>query len=482
MREAEFNAIYEELTPRQRKVVQAFLAGETDEGIATSLYVEAATVRRHLANICKEFGLSNPEGEHYSYRDELIKLFARYRPETVNPRLIGGQGSFQPDLERRSMNGRGNHGGIAPTGVRGSAPTKNQCFGDYWTDALEFPGSPLPVESPFYVKRSPIEERCAREILKPGALIRIRAPKRMGKTSLLNRIVADAKTLGYHALRLDLRQAEEQFLTSLDTFLQWFCVNVSRKLELPPELDDYWDERFGSIVSCTTYFQSHLLGQLNNCLLLGLDEVDWLFEASKIAQGFFALLRSWHEEANNLEIWQQLRLVVVHSTEVYIPLNINQSPFNVGLPIRLSELTPEQVQELAQQYGIRWSASSEVERLTAMVGGHPYLVQLALYHLHSGEMTLDELLQTAPTQAGIYGNDLRRHWQTLQGHPELMAALKSAICCKQQRFAIEAQTTGVQLEPTLAYKLESMGLVQLRGNEARVSCELYRQYFRNCLL
>ncbi len=435
MREAEFNAIYEELTPRQRKVVQAFLAGETDEGIATSLYVEAATVRRHLANICKEFGLSNPEGEHYSYRDELIKLFARYRPKTVNPRLIGGQRSFQPDLE--------------------------------------FPGSPLPLESPFYVKRSPIEERCAREILKPGALIRIRAPKRMGKTSLLNRIVADAKTLGYHALRLDLRQAEEQFLTSLDTFLQWFCVNVSRKLELPPQLDDYWDERFGSIVSCTTYFQSHLLGQLNNCLLLALDEVDWLFEASKIAQGFFALLRSWHEEANNLEIWQQLRLVVVHSTEVYIPLNINQSPFNVGLPIRLPELTPEQVQELARQYGIRWSASSEVERLTAMVGGHPYLVQLALYHLHSGEMALDELLQTAPTQAGIYGNDLRRHWQTLQGHPELMAALKSAI---------EAETTGVQLKPTLAYKLESMGLVQLQGNEVRVSCELYRQYFRNCLL
>lgn len=435
MREAEFNAIYEDLTPRQRKVVQAFLAGETDEGIATSFYVEAATVRRHLANICKEFGLSNPEGEHYSRRDELIDLFARYRPEMVNLRLSSGQRSRSPDVE--------------------------------------FPGSPLPLESPFYVKRSPIEERCAREILKPGALIRIRAPKRMGKTSLLNRIVADAKTLGYHALRLDLRQAEEQFLTSLDTFLQWFCVNVSRKLELPPQLDDYWDERFGSIVSCTTYFQSHLLGQLNNCLLLGLDEVDWLFEASKIAQGFFALLRSWHEEANNLEIWQQLRLVVVHSTEVYIPLNINQSPFNVGLPIRLPELTPEQVQGLARQYGIRWSASSEVERLTAMVGGHPYLVQLALYHLHSGEMTLDELLQTAPTQAGIYGNDLRRHWQTLQGHPELMAALKSAI---------EAETTGVQLEPTLAYKLESMGLVQLQGNEARVSCELYRQYFRNCLL
>jgi hypothetical protein len=400
------------------------------------MHVEAATVRRHLANICKEFGLSNQEGEHYSYREKLIDLFAQYRPETVNPRLLGGQRWRSTDLE--------------------------------------FPGSPLAPESPFYVKRPPTEERCAREILKPGALIRIRAPQRMGKTSLLNRIVADAKTAGYRALRLDLRQAEEQFLTSLDTFLQWFCLNVSRKLELLPQLDDYWDsDRFGSLVSCTTYFQSHLLGQLNNSLLLGLDEVDWLFEAPKIAREFFALLRSWHEEANNLEIWQQLRLVVVHSTEVYIPLNINQSPFNVGLPIRLPELTAEQVQGLARQYGIRWSATAEVERLTAMVGGHPYLVQLALYHLHSEEMALDELLQSSPTQAGIYGNYLRRHWQRLQGHPELMAALKTVI---------EAQTTGVQLEPTLAYKLESMGLVQLRGNEVRVSCELYRHYFGNCLL
>lgn len=435
MREAKFNAIFEELTPKQRKVLQGFLAGKTDEGIAASLYLEAATIRRHLANICKEFGLSNPEGEHYSRRDELIKLFAQHRPEMVNPRLVNPQGWRPPDPE--------------------------------------FPGSPVAPESSFYVERPPIEERCAREILKPGALIRIRAPQRMGKTSLLNRIVANAKTAGYRTVRLNLRQAEEQFLTSLDAFLQWFCINVSHKLDLPPQLDDYWDsQRFGSIVSCTTYFQTHLLGQLSHCLLLGLDEVDWLFEAPKIAQGFFALLRSWHEEANNLEVWQQLRLVVVHSTEVYIPLNINQSPFNVGLPVRLPELTLEQVLSLARGYGLRWSASPEAERLTAMVGGHPYLVQLALYHLQCGEMTLDELLHAAPTQAGIYGNYLRRHWQTLQGHPELMAALKTTI---------EAETAGVQLEPTLAYKLESMGLVQLQGNQVRVSCELYRRYFRDRL-
>lgn len=428
MREANFNASFEELTPRQRKVLQGFLAGETDEAIATTLYVEPSTIRRHLANICKEFGLSNLEGEHYSRRDELVELFTRYKPEVVSPGLVGGKGGRSPDLD--------------------------------------FPGSPLSLESPLYIDRPPVETRCAKEILKPGALIRIRAPKRMGKTSLLNRIMASAKAAGYQALRLNLRQAEEH-LTSLDIFLQWFCITVSHKLNRPVQLEEYWDDRFGSMVSCTTYFQAHILEQLNHRLLLGLDEVDLLFEAPKIAQGFFALLRSWHEEANNLDIWQRLRLVVVHSTEVYIPLNINQSPFNVGLPIRLPKLTIAQVHKLARQCGIYSLSAAEIEKLTALVGGHPYLIQLALYHLQKGD-SLNDLLQTAATQAGIYSNDLRRHWQTLRSQSELLQALKTVI---------EADQAGTQLDPILAYKLESMGLVKLQGNQVSLSCELYQYFF-----
>jgi hypothetical protein len=119
-----------------------------------------------------------------------------------------------------------------------------------------------------------------------------------------------------------------------------FLANVSHKLALPPQLDDYWDsDRFGSIVSSTTYFQAHLLGQLNCCLLLGLDEVDWLFKAPKIPQGFFALLLSLARRSQQSGTLAATAAAGVYSTEVYIPLNINQSPFNVGLPIRLPELT-----------------------------------------------------------------------------------------------------------------------------------------------
>ncbi|HEY9659545.1 MAG TPA: AAA-like domain-containing protein, partial [Allocoleopsis sp.] len=328
---------------------------------------------------------------------------------------------------------------------------------------------------PFYIDRPPIEEQCYAEILKPGALIRLRAPSKMGKTSLKNRVLAYAAAQGYHTVRLNFEQADEAVLNNANQFLRWFCANVSRQLGLEPRLDDYWDEDFGSKVSCTIYFQGYILEKLNSPVVLALEEVNQIFEHAEIAQNFLPLLRSWYEEAKDVEIWQKLRLVVVHSTEIYVPLNLNQSPFNVGLPIRLPEFTLAQVQDLALRHGLAWAdgeaGTARLAPLLEMVGGHPYRVRIALYHLGRQEMTLEQLLAEAPTLAGIYSHRLRYHWTTLQAYPELTAAM-------QQVVGITGQ---VKIAPIPAYKLESMGLIKLKGEGAIPSCELYRLYFRTQL-
>lgn len=79
-------------------------------------------------------------------------------------------------------------------------------------------------------------------------------------------------------------------------------------------------------------------------------------------------------------MWQKLRLIVVDSTEIYVPLQLNQSPFNVGLPIQLAKFSLDQVQQLAQRYGLDWK-DGEARQLMALVGGHLALVDIALYHL-----------------------------------------------------------------------------------------------------
>ena len=336
--------------------------------------------------------------------------------------------------------------------------------------------TPVQFDSPFYIDRPPIESDCYQEILQPGALIRIKAPEKMGKTSLLRRILAHAERHGCRKVYLNLREAETAVWGGLDKFLRWFCANVSRELAVAPKLDDYWaEDLYGSMISCKTYVQTYLLPQLDSPLALGLDNVDRVFEYPEIAQDFLPMLRSWNEEANNLEIWQSLRLVIAHSTDIYIDLDANQSPFNVGWPVQLPGFTLEQAQTLAQVYGLDWTQDAEAHRgaatLMEMVGGHPYLMHLALDALVRQEVSLGELLTQAPTQGGIFGAHLRYLWDTLQTQPDLVAAMTEVV----------SATQGIRLGPTQAYKLESMGLVTVLEDEVKPSCELYRRYFQTRL-
>jgi hypothetical protein len=300
-----------------------------------------------------------------------------------------------------------------------------------------------------------------------GALIRIKAPQKMGKTSLLNRILHHASLQGYAKVRLNLQQADQESLSGINCFLRWFCKSISWKLGLNPNLEAYWDLDAGlAKSSCTRYFEDYLLKQVNTPLVLALDEVDRIFAYLHLAQDFLPLLRVWHEEANESEDWQRLRLVVAHSTEVQLPLNAHQSPFNVGLPIRLQHLQAVQVEDLAHRYGLVWE-SHQTEQLMQLTSGHPYLVQLAFYHLWEEAGRYDQFLQNAPTESGVYGAHLRRQLENVQATPLLADALKQVVSSDRP----------VGLESAIAYQLQGIGLVNFVGNQVIPSCQLYRQYF-----
>jgi len=332
------------------------------------------------------------------------------------------------------------------------------------------------TDQTIYISRPPIETDCLQEIVKSGALIRIKAPEKTGKTALIKLILNQIKSSNYRTVYLNLQTAESAMFSSLDKFLRWFSANISRELGIKPQLDDYWDEElFGSLVSCKTYFQSHLLEQINQPLVLGLDNLDRVFDYGEIAQDFLPMLRYWHEEANNLPIWQNLRLMIANSTEVYIKLDANQSPFNVGRQIKLPGFNLEQVNLLANSYQIieidPHALQSLLTNLIELVGGHPHLVRLALNALQDAKISPEKLLTEAHTQSGIYASHLRHYWNNLQSSSGLIEAMKLVI----------KTTNPVKLEPAIAYRLESMGLITLMGDEAKASCPLYQLYFQDNL-
>ena len=346
----------------------------------------------------------------------------------------------------------------------------NNCTGNDFTlfQQLPFTG-PLTLNSAFYIYRGS-ERLCREAILKPGTLLRIEGPRQFGKTSLMAHSLAAARDRNFRTSVVNLKGVERQILEDIDRFLQWFCAVVAKDLGMPNELSQRWDPLFGSSYSCSEYFETYLLPAAESPLLLVFDGLDTLFDYPQLASDFLGMLRSWYEQGQyGLEeytIWQRLRLVLIHSTEERFSLNINQSPFNVGLLVKLTAFTCKQVEELSHRYGIEQPQKCAQE-IFSLVGGDPYLTQLSLFHLSQGNIDLAELSKQAAAPDGIFSDRLRQQLERLQRKPSLLDTMKT----------VAQHPEGIELSSQNASRLEGMGLIQFKNKLAIPSCQLYQNYF-----
>jgi hypothetical protein len=333
---------------------------------------------------------------------------------------------------------------------------------------LDNPEGPVRQNSPFYIPPAD-EPRCCAELDKPGALIRIKSPRGFGKSSLTSRLLAHARSKGYRTVALNLEGTDQRFFQDPDPFMQWFCAAVGRELGLRVPKEDYWDDIFGANDNSRDYFETYLLKPDPTPLVLAIDNFDRIFAHGVIETDFCGLLRSWYELARHNPLWERFRLVLSHSQEPYLAKDINQSPFNVGLPVELGELPPEQVARLVALHGLQLS-DGELGQLRELVGGHPSLIRKALDELARG-LPFATFLQQAPTEAGIYADHLRGLLKAVEDHPPLAEALERVINSAEP----------VKLRSNEAFKLESLGLLVPEGNQERPRNRLYVQYLADRL-
>jgi serine/threonine-protein kinase len=429
MNQKEFYAIYPTgLTPKQHEVLKLFLQGKSEQAIAKSFGVSnSSSVRHHISNICELFGFKNEPGERFRQRDQLIPLFAKYKPELVSDQL------------------------------------KATCE--------SYPDNSEPVKF-FYVERD-CEHKCYDKILEKGALIRIKAPQKMGKTLLVNKILDRASQEAYKTALLSFEEADSEVLGDYRKLLQWLCVTLGDLLELENKLVEHWDDTLGGInPNVTKYLERYLFKDFSQPLVLVLEKVDLVFEQATFNVDFCRLLRGWNDAAKRSDrrgaIWQKIRLIVVHATEVYSSLDINSSPLaGVGLTVPLPDFTLEKVQQLARQYRHNWLSTDEIQQLMKMFGGYPYLVQTAFAYLQTPQSSLTKLLEIAPTEESPFINHLRELLGKLKLCPELANVYREVVT-KNQPMRLETHQT---------FKLESMGLVRVEHNDCLPRCDLYRQYF-----
>lgn len=332
---------------------------------------------------------------------------------------------------------------------------------------LEKPEGTMDPQSTFYVER--LGDRIALEAIeRQGVTITIKGPRQMGKSSLLIRTTEAAKEAGKRVAFLDFQLLDKSALTDADTFFRQFCTWLTDELEMDDRVDDYWKTPLGNSLRCTRYVGRYLLRELGSPLVLAMDEVERLFEAD-FRSDFFSMLRSWHNSRATTPIWKQLDLALVTSTEPYQLIeNLNQSPFNVGEVIELTDFTPEQAADLNRRHGSPLIPDQE-QRLMGLLNGHPFLVRRALYLVTSGRISANDLFDHATDDRGPFGDHLRYHLYRLRGKDDLIQGLRQVI------------RNNICQDELIFFRLRGAGLVRREGRAVLPRCQLYADYFRERL-
>ena len=325
----------------------------------------------------------------------------------------------------------------------------------------------LDTESKFYIKR-PADDIALNAIQKHGATITIKAPRQMGKSSLLMHLIKKANSVGKRSVFLDFQLLDKNVLNEGD-FYREFCIWLSDELGLVEKTEHQWkrSSSIGNVLKCTRYVSSYILKTLDKPLFLALDEVERIFD-TEFREDFFSMLRGWHNNRSTDLIWKKLDLALVTSTEPYQFIeNINQSPFNVGEVLTLEDFTLEQVNELNRRHGTPLQ-SDEILKLVGLLSGHPYLTRVALYLIASNRVSVNDFFNNAADYNGVFGDHLRSHLFRLNNKRELITALKKVIQNKQ-------------IDEKTYFRLSGAGLVKRTQNRIIIRCELYRVFFQEYL-
>jgi hypothetical protein len=346
-------------------------------------------------------------------------------------------------------------------------------------EATEAAGAPLPAadprfllesgavkfDSPYYIRRDS-DEKFDELIGLNGQTIIIKAPRQFGKSSLLSRADVGAQQNQQQAFYFDFQFVDAKHLESLDSLMLYIARKLARHFKTLVKPDQFWDDGLGAKDNITDFIEEALLVDASSPILFLLDEVDRLFNSS-FRDDFFATVRGWHNLRARKSCWNMLNLVIAHSTEPSLWIqDVTQSPFNVGVQIRLEGFSPDQLSTLNDKYGARLKTPEEIQSLLDLVGGHPFLVRQALYCLFNNQWSLRQLESEATSDTGPFGDHLRRFLWSLQDNKDLKASviqiLRNGQCDDGKHFQ----------------RLSAAGLAcgETR-NVARMRCKLYHDYF-----
>jgi hypothetical protein len=341
--------------------------------------------------------------------------------------------------------------------------------------ATEQQGRPLPkaepimdvlalaADNPFYVDRA-VDGDFYNSVAFDNGVGTLHAPRQMGKSSLFNRVRARLERERQQSVHLDLKLlATGPIKDDADAFLNLaYLIADSGRHEV--DVTTFFRGPGFPAVKFQRFLEQ-VFGALPARTVLLFDDVDAVFE-KPYRDALLGGLRYVIDQKPYSRALQNIGFGFAHSHDpAYWIRDSHQSPFNVARTFTVPEFNAQQLETLHSRHG-QCVPPADFVRLTALLGGHPYLTRLALYCLASGEKVYAQIEQEAATDGGLFGDHLRSR---------LLSVVQAGVA-KAFKQILDTGRCGdiMQFQALLA-----MGLVKGTSHtDARARFGLYHDYFQ----
>jgi AAA-like domain/TIR domain len=326
------------------------------------------------------------------------------------------------------------------------------------------PGGTIRLDDQFYVRREP-DDRIVKTASLSGQTLVIKAPRQMGKSSLLIRYLAACKAADKQFAFIDFQSFSEADLAAFPALARRVAQILLRAFRLPSE----GDLAFTSQLDLSNFVEDKILDAIGAPITIAMDEVDRLLGRPHQSD-FFSMLRLWHNQrAQPLSPWEHVDLAMVIATEPYLLISeADRSPFNVTPAIELGPFKRSHLDQINDAYG-HPLGDRELDQLHELLCGQPYLTRLAFYRLISlPDLSFEALMDRASDIDGPFGEHLRSRLFLLQQQRDMPAAMRKII------------TMTGKLSDDEFFRLRAAGLVERRDRDVVPANLLYARFFK-CL-
>lgn len=335
-------------------------------------------------------------------------------------------------------------------------------------EMLDAPGSRLSCDNPFYIRRDADQriEEFARG--GPRTLV-IRGPNQTGKSGLLLRYLAKCLAAGKKIALIDLMTFGAVRKLGFPEFAARFTAVLMDELGLrnvPAPAITRSSE-------LTHFVEDHVLPIVDGSIVVAIDEADRAI-GSEWQEEFYGELRAW--DANRAHLhkkasWGRVGLALAIATDLkMLEESGYASPLaNVTVPITLQPFPRGALDAFNASYASMLTLA-QLDRLDALLQGHPYLTQLAFYRLVCEETSFDQLVADAALEFGPFGDHLRSRLESLH-NAGLIEAMRGVVL----------HGSVPNNDRRVFYRLDAAGLAREHAGRIVASNEVYQRFFKAVL-